>query len=388
MPTRKKSDLRLLLGLTGIPTAAGKEQRVIAYIEKWIRRRKNLRLQRDRWGNLLIAHGGFRKNAAAAPVLITAHLDHPAFVVRRLLDEKTVELEFRGGVRDECFIGKQIEVFDQSDRPHIARIKELDKTKPDRIVRAHLHRKAPSLAPGDVGRWRLKGRGAVPVVVKDLLYAPACDDLVGVAAALAALDALHRRNNMAHVGVLLTRAEEIWFIGAIGAATSGIIPAKARLICLENSRSFADSPIGAGPILRVGDRIGVFSPHLTNLLSAILRDEEKGRPQFRWQRKLMPGGACEATAFAELGYESTCVCLPLGNYHNMTDMSLPEGAKTTGGIGPEFISVSDYYGLIELLRICIEGMVTGPPPLRAALEKRFEERKGVLGAGQGSRIKS
>ena len=67
----------------------------------------------------------------------------------------------------------------------------------------------------------------------------------------------------------------------------GLISKSARLICLENSRSFPESPIGGGPIVRVGDRISVFSPELTNTISQICQEAEKKDPDFKWQRRLM-----------------------------------------------------------------------------------------------------
>ena len=45
----------------------------------------------------------------------------------------------------------------------------------------------------------------------------------------------------------------------------------------------------------------------------------------------MPGGACEATAFSAYGYESTCLCLPLGNYHNMHDIDVVAGRRKHEG---------------------------------------------------------
>ena len=120
----------------------------------------------------------------------------------------------------------------------------------------------------------------------------------------------------------------------IGAARAGFVPKGARLVCLENSRSFPhDSPIGAGPIVRVGDRLSVFTPELTNRIGDLAAAYAKENPAFRFQRKLMPGGACEATAFASFGIASTCVCLPLGNYHNMEDIDGVAAIATEGAAG-------------------------------------------------------
>lgn len=53
----------------------------------------------------------------------------------------------------------------------------------------------------------------------------------------------------------------------------------------------------------------------------------------------MDGGTCESTAYCQLGYEATGICVALGNYHNMN--------IRTGRIGPEYISVSDFADLVK-----------------------------------------
>ena len=339
---------RWLKALTGIPTAAAREDRVIEWVTDWVAQRRNLTIRADPAGNLVITRGG-GADPARPPIFMTAHLDHPAFVVRRRIDDRTVELEFRGGVHDPYFTDAKIEIFDADGRPHRAVITRLDPSaKPFKRVEARL-RAASGVEAGDIGRWALRGRGATPTVVEGRLHTPACDDLAGVAAALSTLDVLRRRKSMTHVGVLLTRAEEIGFVGAIAVCKRRTVPRSARLICLENSRSFPESPIDGGPILRVGDKLSVFSPGLTNRLSLLLGDYERDNPRFKAQRKLMPGGICEASTFAAYGYEASCVCLPLGNYHNMVDIDGVLGGKRPARVGPEQISMADYHGLIELL---------------------------------------
>ena len=75
---------------------------------------------------------------------------------------------------------------------------------------------------------------------------------------------------------------------------------------------------------------------------------QKDDPTFRFQRKLMPGGACEATAFATHGFESTCLCLPLGNYHNQGFQGGPDCAGEEGP-APEFVHKDDVKGLLQLV---------------------------------------
>ncbi|MHC4447513.1 MAG: hypothetical protein ACYSXF_07020, partial [Planctomycetota bacterium] len=313
-----------------------------------------------------------RRRRSKRPIFFTAHLDHPAFVVRHVLDERTVELEFRGGVHEPYFEDARVEIFDGEDAAHAAVILELTaRGRPFKRFTARLRRPTRDLRPGDVGRWALARGGAdLPRIRGGLLHAPACDDLAGAAAALSALDLLRNRASGSQVGVLLTRAEEVGFIGATAACKHRTIADGARLICLENSRSFADSPLGEGPILRVGDKMSVFSPALTNRLSRVLADHQKRHPRFRWQRKLMPGGTCEATTFGAFGYESTCVCLALGNYHNMSDIDGVLAGRRPARVAPEFISIADYHGMIELL---VVGATQLDSPKAEGLSKLMED---------------
>jgi endoglucanase len=64
-------------------------------------------------------------------------------------------------------------------------------------------------------------------------------------------------------------------------------------------------------------------------------------PGFRYQRKLMDGGACEATAFCASGYRASGLAVPLGNYHNAGDAG--------PGIEPETVMVSDWLAEVQLL---------------------------------------
>ncbi len=411
----RRTELEWLRELTSLPTAAGREQRVVAWIQRWARsRRRRLELSADAAGNLFIeprrpagARTGRRR---VPPLLVTAHLDHPAFVCiaspsRGRLGEladlaaafgeaipaKAAALrgafavfEFRGGVNRPYFDDAELEIVDRRDRSTRGRIVAVaEEASPHRrvVVRLRGAGSAP-IVPGDLGRWHLP----TPRVRDGLLFTHACDDLAAVAAALAMLDRTSLDPSLGHVGVLLTRAEEIGFIGAIAAARGRSIPKGARLICLENSRSFAESPVGGGPIVRVGDRLSVFTPELTNRVAAIAASLSAERPEFRHQRRLMPGGACEATAFAAYGHASTCLCLALGHYHNMSRIDEVAAGERPARVAAEFISVEDYHGLVELL-VAIAERLDRPEGegIRERLERLFAERSAVLSEGRRPR---
>jgi putative aminopeptidase FrvX len=396
-----------LLQLTAIPTAAGRERRVVEWIHEWAAQRPDLALAADRFGNLTIEH----TEAAAArerPFYITAHLDHPAFVVESI-DTHTLYLSFRGGVLDPYFAHRPpIVLFTNDDRPVRAVVTGSAKeSKPFRTAVAELAsgESDEGLAPGDVGRWdfpepEIRQETAKPGMhAGRVLYTHACDDLAAVAAALAAMDALRDETSARHVRLLFTRAEEIGFIGAIAACREKLLPRDGRYVLLENSRSFPESPIGGGPIVRVGDRMSTFSPALTAGIAKVAeelaksdgerKDTDPGQIEaakrhgsaFKWQRKLMPGGACESTTYMAYGYESTCLCLPLGNYHNMADLQAVQDedadAIANARPGREHISLDDYHNLVRLLVGCGTQLSEVEPPIDT-MEKLYAERSFVL----------
>jgi endoglucanase len=103
-----------------------------------------------------------------------------------------------------------------------------------------------------------------------------------------------------------------------------------------------------------------------------------------WQRKLMAGGACEASVFCQYGYEATCICLPLGNYHNMPHLeALQGGTYDAALLGParcarEFVHTGDYLGMVELL-VALGQKLPEASAGAGRFEKLWAERKYVLG---------
>ncbi len=393
------ADRSMLLELTALPTAAGREQRVISFVTGWCAERDDVDCTPDEAGNLVIERRGAPSPGQVTPLYITAHMDHPGFVIRGVQDDGAkLDLEFRGGVKDPYFNNAPIIAYTREDTPVRATLTSAGKADPYRpcgaVVSDDDRSKATDLVPGDIARWRLPD----PVIVKapiagedvgEILWTHACDDLAALGAALAAFDRLREEPEAAHVRLLLTRAEEVGFIGAIAACKGGTLPHNARTVLLENSRASAFAPIGDGIIVRVGDRMSTFDPVLTGALAALakeLESEEKDSRgespvRFKWQRKLMTGGACEASCYQAYGYEASCLCLPLGNYHNMSELDRvddeePE-ALEHARCGPEHVAISDWLAMVELLTAA-GTRLSEPTPMRDKLEKLYEERGSVL----------
>ena len=371
---------RDLLEVTAIPTATGREDRVAAWVRAWCRLRK-VGVRTDRYGNLWLTPPDATRTTR--PWVLSAHLDHPAFVVTAA-EGRRVTAEFRGGVADAYFENAKVRLW-RGGATHAAdgrgvpgRVTELrpaDPREPGSFKTATLtFTRDPAAEPGDFATWDLGGSVVRKTGANAELHTPVCDNLAGLAAGLAAFGELIRRGAARRTRFLCTRAEEVGFVGAVGAIDSGLLPAGARMVVLENSKASGDAPQGGGPVVRVGDATSTFTPELTAELAAAGRALAAADAGFAWQRKLMTGGTCEASAYAAWGMAAACVCLPLGNYHNMD-----EGR---GVIAREFIRLSDFDGLVRLLVAAGEraahGGGHGEPSLRGRLEALFAARRGVL----------
>lgn len=357
------------------PTAPFREGAVIEWIRAFAARQPHLVLRSDGHGNLELRRRHVR--ASRSPLVLGAHMDHPGF--RAIRSTRTqrghrIDAWFLGGVRPECFAGARAR-FDDGARGVVARVESVRRDARSGDLRVRLHAARP-VAPGRLGTWDL------PAFRRarrdpDLLETRSADDLAGVAAILAVLEQAERIDpaRRADVRGLFTRAEEVGFVGAIAAARGGTLPPGARIVAIEASKALAHAPQGGGPILRVGDRTSVFDDGLTRWLGRVATELAGPRgDRFRWQRRLMDGGTCESTAYQLYGYRCAALCVPLGNYHNMSER---------GRIAVESIRLSDLVGLVRFF----EGMIRrdadcpregAPDPLRARLEKRFRGARRSL----------
>ena len=330
----------MLLELTSIPTASGREDRVIAWVEAWCRKRPSVKLRRDEFGNMMIQRDGARSRR---PIVLSAHLDHPALVVCSV-DGGEIEAELRGGVSDRFIKGASVRLHHGKLKPQIGRVTGLQAAKNKTgFLRVSIGFSADVKAEvGDIVTWDVPDA----TIKGDRLHAPAIDDLAGVAAALTAFDAATRRAGLCpDVRVLLTRAEEVGLIGASAACGSGVLPRGSRIIVLENSKALPEAPVGDGVIVRVGDYASVFDRELTERLTTIANDLSQRDKTFKWQRRLMSGGVCETTTFLAHGYTASCICLATLHAHNMN--------LETGRIDAEQISLTDYAGMLRLLsQVC------------------------------------
>ena len=228
---------------------------------------------------------------------------------------------------------------------------------------------AEKVSRGDIAVWALPPSS----IVRGRLRAPACDDLAGAAAALAALDAARSKPGLKHFGVLLTRAEEVGLIGAIHAAKFQTLPKGSRLLSIETSRELPTARIGDGPIIRIGDRSTVFDRDMSNAIASAA-----SRQGLSFQRKLMDGGGCEATAFGVYGYRATGLCLALANWHNRGNLEQVEAGDLSAAKPKlEEISIADFHGLVKLLQVAAAA-VDDTDGLRPSFDRLYESNRKYL----------
>lgn len=287
------------------PTAPFHEDAVRAEILMQLAQCPHVAAELDEFGNVVAC---YRRGDGAARYAFAAHMDHPAYVGG----------EFLGGVPAEY----------------------REKNPPVRDFGA--------FAMWDLPAFELRdGR----------IFSRACDDLIGCAAIVALFHELERAGAEVCVHGLFTRAEEVGFVGAIHLARSGRVPKPLTIVSLEtSSEKGGPAQMGAGVIVRVGDRTSIFDDAATAALVDAARTAA-----IPVQRCLMSGGTCEATAYQLYGYRCAGLCVALGNYHNC-------GPDTQ--IASEFVSADDVAGMVRLMFAATTNPAAADPHavLRAKLE--------------------
>lgn len=361
--------LRLLQDVLTCPTSPFCELAVIEYVRSWASR-CGVDFSQDPAGNVLLSasparvgprRGRAKTRTPKAPTWVfTAHMDHPGFVVRRSRG-RSVWATFRGGVAKTYFPGSRVRLITPDDE-YVATVATVRKSKEFHALDCRLELVGQSgcnVPPGSIGMWD------VPTFKcrNGRITARACDDLAGSAAVMASIEEIISRRSDANVMGLLTRAEEVGYVGALAACRLGTIPAGALVVSIETSKAQPAAPIGGGAVIRVGDATRIFSEPLTGHISAVAKDLAKRDKDFQFVRQLMPGGTCESTAFCAFGHLAGALAVPLGNYHNQ---------HPRGQIAAEFIDEGDFDCLVNLL-VALASDKRSPADTEGALHHQLDD---------------
>jgi putative aminopeptidase FrvX len=331
----------------------------------------SLPFELDRYGNLLVRLQTSRRER---PFVMAAHMDHPGFEIVPAKRNSSHFVRFQGGVPDHYFrAGIKIRLMPGSIPAKLGK-----RVGKDRTFEVQVSRPLGSLSFRKVGRGRQAQLG-LPTApspgfavweledfrASDLIVGRACDDLIGVTSILATMIELKKARAPVNVIGVISRAEEIGFRGVLALTNTKHLPRNSLVISLETSRELPGVKMGEGVILRVGDRTSVFNSDAMRFLSEVAAELGTRRKDFKFQRGLMAGGTCEATAFQEFGFQTGAVCIALGNYHN---------CSPNDKIAAEYVNVADACGMVDLL-VAAAKQMPNFKTLIGKLPKRLREMR-------------
>jgi putative aminopeptidase FrvX len=358
--------LRLLQRLLSLPTAPFHERFVGAFICDELKS-AGLDFTVDEYGNIIAGYGD---EPALACI---AHMDHPGFEIAEASDE-TAEARWFGGVDAKYFIGARVVIYDHDSGAVRSGgiVRKITRNAQGRVEKMTL-RTNSGAAPGDFGTWDL-----VPFrKQKEWIHTKGADDLVGCAAILTLLKELKKRGIKTGVRGVFTRAEEIGFIGTLGMIRSGSLPRSTKIISVETSKALPGVVLGGGPVTRLGDRGGMFDYRMVSFMDKVARELQKKERRFRYQRRVMDGGTCEATPYQLAGYAAGGIAIPLHNYHNQ--------GKTK--IGAEAVHLRDVEGAVRFL-VELAAQAQDFESARGELRSRIESGWEKYGARLTERLKA
>jgi len=339
------------------PSAPFREKLVLEVVEAELAKHKVPHF-RDPSGNLVVGVDGpkdylklIRQNSKEPIRLFIAHLDHPGFIGARALDSRRMEVTWHGGTPTRHLEGAKVWLATSEGRVGHGKIEKAELTSTGRSIKSAVVELPENLHDQKISATRLFGgfEFRAPVWEENrILYTKAADDLVGSFAIASLAIELFKKKKQSQLPFLglLTRAEEVGFIGALAHFELGWLKKARRpilAVSLETSRTLPGAEIGKGPVVRLGDKFGVFDAGATHVFTRLAK---KLLPETH-QKRIMDGGTCEATAAICSGIPAIGISVPLGNYHNQSLQGGPDAAPEHGP-APEFVHLDDIQGLVTL----------------------------------------
>ena len=310
-----------------------------------------------------------------------AHMDHPGFHGVRWLAPNILRIRWHGGSPTKRLSGSRVWLSTEQGWAGEGMLRKVTlHPKGYAIGTAEVHVSAAQITAARPGARSLYGgfKFRKPVWKSgSKLYTQAADDLIGVfcilTTALELFGQRGRKQRPPFIG-LLTRAEEVGLVGAVGHFELGWLQAARRpIVCvsLEASRTLPGAVVGLGPIVRLGDRRTPFHAGYSQVLTELA---EQVLPQ-QHQRRIMDGGSCEGSAAMAYGLPTIALAVPLGNYHNQ---GLEGGPDCRGRLGPapEFVHLDDVEGQRKLCLALMQDKLPWHDPWRK-VQTRLRQNYGA-----------
>jgi len=350
-----KPALDILEEMGGIPAVPFFEHRVLDHFGSQAKvafiGRRNVSVRQDPEDNGTI-RVEYRPKSAKADYVMTAHADHPGFVLG-LLPDKSFSAKRLGLFSEEQCTNARVLLHHHLQGGH-AEGRITDKLS-DGLFR--IESDGPTnytMATPDFSRVSHRNRFNI---IGDRVVGPAMDDLAGAAMGLETMQRIVQEQLPINASLIFYRGEEEGFIGIYDMINRGVIDPYAVVISLETSSDVVRgedgnleqaAKLGRGPILRTGDKTReLFEEATLELLRS--RAEYSG---VTVQEKRMRGGRCDANLMYAMNLMAACVCLPLKHYHN--------GLYTGDKFVREEISARDLAGGVELCVGAADRLASNP----------------------------
>ena len=355
------SETRHLRAVLECPTAPLHESEVMAFISTFGSLR-GLSETRDAYGNLVLTHEGHvgLPHEGHAPLTFLAATDHPGCEIVAVAGN-IAEAIWHGEL-PAASIGDARLRFFGSNVPRAARITSLStRTTPggevvvDRLLlspegRVHVGDFGVLDFPGvsTEGEW-LRARGASQLVGTGLLL-ELLDRLV--------LGRLVLGRSTARVQAVFVRASVLMHAGALAALKSGIFLAGQSVISVHGCPEQPGASCGGGPVLRLGDALGLYDPGLCRALAQMASRHHlsDGHP---FQVAHLPVGHSDAGVLGLHGLSTAAITVPIRG-----DGELGQGRQ------PEWFCTSDALACVDLMATIISNWQGPETAIRVAAERR------------------
>ncbi|MBK9294059.1 MAG: hypothetical protein IPM57_06375 [Oligoflexia bacterium] len=312
------------------PTAPYREGWVLNYIKSELKRLKYPYFQ-DNWGNIIAGSSQIKTLKLSKRIALVAHTDHPGFHILKQLNKDTFLVKWHGGYPPRVK-GSSLAIYNPQFKNKISKAKALTNIDKKGYLKIKIIKSNFKISTQCFGAFDFKDY----IKIKNLIKTRVADDLAGVTIILSTLERLNIKQRENFLGIFTT-AEETGFKGALGLLYNKTLGLKNMAISLEASRQMKDALIGKGPVIRLGDRKSIFNFRVINKIDASALSLKN---KIKYQRRIMSGGTCEATAFNMLGINCGGMAVPLGNYHNQ---------RKNGKPGPEIINLKDVENAVKIL---------------------------------------
>lgn len=371
----------MLFDILSQPTAPFRESHVIKKLKE-ILKKNNVLFFQDPIGNLILGVSSqkeylkkIRQKTDEPLRVYIAHMDHPGFHGVRWASPTELEVQWHGGAPTQKLTDASVWTTTSTGQVLHGKLIQSQLVESGRTIDRGTIQFSNSTYEKETPATQIFGGFSFRAPVwkeGDLIYTKAADDLVGAFAIVNLAIENKKKKNAPFLG-LLTRAEEVGFIGAIGHfELKWLQSAKRPVLCisLETSRTLPGAEIGKGPVVRLGDRYTVFNPGALSVFSTLAEKTLPGA----YQKRIMDGGSCEATAATVYGFTAIGISVPLGNYHNQSFEGGPDSAHPMGP-APEFVHTQDIAGLMKLCQALLKPGLKWKAPWD---EKRKEFKKSLI----------